>query len=302
MSKRKINKYLLPAATVICVIVAVILWSFRDAGSAGDREAVMPPAGMFEWNEDTIGHVDDALRLIDALPITRWYQEVDENLDADAIRSFIRTLGRQGVRVYALIGSVEWGFEADARSLIGQLKTIVQYNENVRADERFYGIMLDIEPYTTQRWKAAPEESMETYVNSMRSAYRFLYGTDLRTALCIPRHYDDQELMDGLEALIRDCCDEVAVMDYDCGNEVEKIRNEKSLAQKYGKELHCILEFQEVGKHGLTEDKTYGNKGLEAADAVWNTMQEMYADTVIVRDYHWAQPVAGMLEEVENAD
>ena len=74
MSKRKINKYLLPAATVICVIVAVILWSFRDAGSAGDREAVMPPAGMFEWNEDTIGHVDDALRLIDALPITRWYQ------------------------------------------------------------------------------------------------------------------------------------------------------------------------------------------------------------------------------------
>ena len=97
--------------------------------------------------------------------------------------------------------------------------------------------------------------------------------------------------------LIRDGCDEVAVMDYDCGAEVEKLETEAQLTKKYGKVLHCILEFQQVGKHGLTEDKTYRNKGLAAAETAWKQVDQAFPLISIVHDYHWSKPLIEMMEE-----
>ena len=105
----------------------------------------------------------------------------------------------------------------------------------------------------------------------------------------------------GLEELIKETCDEVAVMNYSCGNEIEAIRTEAALSEKYGKELHCILEFQEVGKHGLTENKTYRNKGIDNAKETWEKLQKEYKNINVTRDYHWSRPVREMLEE-KNAD
>ena len=138
---------------------------------------------------------------------------------------------------------------------------------------------------------------MKLYVSGMIAAYRFAQEHDLIFIACIPRHYDDQGLTQQLETLIRDGCDEVAVMDYDCGAEAEKIETEAQLASKYDKALHCILEFQEVGKHGLTEDKTYRNKGLAAAEAAWEKVDQAFPEMRIVYDYHWSMPLMEMMKE-----
>ena len=98
----------------------------------------------------------------------------------------------------------------------------------------------------------------------------------------------------GSEMCIRD-------RNYSCGNEIEAIRTEAALSEKYGKELHCILEFQEVGKHGLTENKTYRNKGIDNAKETWEKLQKEYKNINVTRDYHWSRPVREMLEE-KNAD
>ena len=205
------------------------------------------------------------------------------------------------VEVYVLLGSVEWGFEEDAKTLLSNLKKIVHYNIQSSEEERFDGVMLDIEPYITSAWKKSPEEYMEKYINCMKRGYDYLMHNNLRTAICIPRHYDDQGLTAGLEELIKETCDEVAVMNYGCGDEIEAIRTEAEFAEKYEKELHCILEFQEVGKHGLTEDETYRNKGLDSAEEVWDELQKEYETINVIRDYHWTSPVKEMLRE-KNAD
>ena len=197
--------------------------------------------------------------------------------------------------MYALLGAVEWGYEEDGATLLAHLEKIVQYNVQSSEKEKFDGVMLDIEPYISDSWKENPEEYMDRYISCMKKGYKFAQKNHLRTAICIPRHYDNQGLTSGLEELIKETCDEVAVMNYSCGNEIEAIRTEAALSEKYGKELHCILEFQEVGKHGLTENKTYRNKGIDNAKETWEKLQKEYKNINVTRDYHWSRPVREML-------
>ncbi|MCH1942302.1 hypothetical protein [Holdemania massiliensis] len=253
--------------------------------------------GMFEWKEERIEQLENVSELIDQFQITDWYQELGLPIEPKKTAKFVKQLHGQNVNVYALVGETDWGFESEGQSLIQYLEELVQYNKQRMPAERFDGVMVDVEPYTRSRWKQDPEENMKTYVSGMIAAYRFAQEHDLIFIACIPRHYDDQGLTEQLEVLIRDGCDEVAVMDYECGAEAEKIETEAQLAAKYDKVLHCILEFQEVGKHGLTEDKTYRNKGLTAAEAAWEQVDQTFPEMRIVHDYHWSMPLIEMMRE-----
>ena len=72
----------------------------------------------------------------------------------------------------------------------------------------------------------------------------------------------------------------------------KKIETEAAYALKYGKELHCILEFQEVGKHGLVEEKTYRNKGIEGMGGL-KEVEDAYSQMDLVWDYHVIQASGG---------
>lgn len=260
-------------------------------------ESPLHRKGMFEWKEERIEQPEIAGEIIDQFQITDWYQGLGLPIEHKKTAQFVKQLHGQNVKVYALVGETDWGYESEGQSLIQYLEELVQYNKKRMPAERFDGVMVDVEPYTRSRWKKDPEENMKLYVSGMIAAYRFAQEHDLIFIACIPRHYDDQGLTQQLETLIRDGCDEVAVMDYDCGAEAEKIETEAQLAAKYDKALHCILEFQEVGKHGLTEDKTYRNKGLAAAEAAWEKVDQAFPEMRIVHDYHWSMPLMEMMKE-----
>lgn len=260
----------------------------------------MQESGMFEWDESSILRIEEALDLVSRLGITYWYQEIEfSDLESQELSAFIEALTEMNVEVYALVGAKEWGLEKDGASLIAYMENVRVYNEKVSQKQRVKGIMADVEPYILKIWKENKEANMEAYVSGMIKAHEWTQQNALTLIACIPRHYDDQGLSVQLERLIAQGCDEVAVMNYGCGDEVEKIETEALLAVRYGKPLHCILEFQEVGKHGLTEEETYRNKGLEAAREVWNQVEAAFEDAQLVRDYHWTDPIWDMLEQEE---
>lgn len=258
--------------------------------------------GMFEWEEEALEDPEAAAELCERLGVTRWYQELPEEIDSDLTERFVKALTQRGITVYALVGASEWGFEEDGASLIGALEGIAEYNRQASEAGRIAGVMEDVEPYIRTRWKEAPEESAKRYLSGMKKAYQYAQKRGLVSIACIPRHYDDQGLTELLHGLISGACDEVAVMDYDCGNEAAAISTEAELAARYGKPLHCILEFQKVGKHDLTEDKTYHNKGLAAAGEAWEEVQRAFPEQPVIRDYHWAKPVRELLKREGNTD
>lgn len=277
------------------VLFSVLTVIFFAAAACTGEKKKAAVQGMFEWSEERTDSPETAQELANKLGIERWYQEFPERLDEKKTAGFVSAMGEADVSVYALVGSVEWGFEEDGRSLIECIEEICKYNEKADKEERIMGIMADIEPYTTTRWKEEPEKYMEIYVAGMKKAYQAANQEGLTMIACIPRHYDDRGLTKQLEELIAYACDEVAVMDYECGHEAEKISTEAGLAKKYKKTLHCILEFQEVGKHGLTEEKTYNNKGIEEAVKAWEAVDSAFPDMEIIRDFHWSEPVLDIL-------
>lgn len=291
-------KRIIGLVLLIVVLGGVIVYN-ASQGKVPQDEQTGGEFGMFAWDEGTIEDPASVRALIETLSINRWYQEFPEIFSTDTVKAFVSTLHEEQVQVYSLIGSVEWGYEKDGKSLIKAIRKIAEYNETAEDTEKIYGLMIDVEPYTASKWEKNRKKYMSDYVSGMIKAYQYASRENLRVALCIPRHYDDQGLTDQLEELIAEACDEVAVMDYDCGQEIRKIATEAGFAKKYGKELHCILEFQEVGKHGLTEDKTYRNKGITAAQEVWNLMRTAYPDQEIICDYHWSEPIRQMLKEDE---
>lgn len=299
------NRILILSVLALLVLAAALILTItlcRDSAVPKGRE-IMQESGMFEWDEDSILHVDQALELADRMGITRWYQEIDfSNLDKQELSAFIEAMAGMKVEVYALAGAKEWGLEEDGASLIAYMEDVQEYNEEVNQEQRIKGIMADVEPYVLKEWKEDRQTHMEAYASGMIKCREWAEDHSLILIACIPRHYDDQGLSVQLEKLIAQGCHEVAVMDYDCGNEVEKIETEALLAVQYEKPLHCILEFQEVGKHGLTEEKTYRNKGLEAAQEAWNQVEKAFEDARLIRDYHWTAPIWDMLEQEEDED
>lgn len=282
---------------VFAVLGISLMSSLHFFRSTANNSSPSLRRGMFEWQEERVKDRNDVNELIGKFQITDWYQELSVPVDRKTTAAFVSHLHQSKVKAYALVGETEWGYEADGASLIAYLEELVRYNAGVKPAERLDGVMVDVEPYTRSRWKEDPARHMETYVSGMIEAYHYAQKHDLIFIACIPRHYDDQGLTELLEILIRDGCDEVAVMDYDCGTEAEKLETEARFAEKYDKALHCILEFQRVGKHGLTEDKTYRNKGLAAAEAAWNQVDQAFPSISIVHDYHWSKPLIEMMEE-----
>lgn len=293
MKKKIIKKALFSIA--ICSFTLVI----SGCKSPAPKNPEIQQIGMFEWDESSIDRIEEAEELVDELNITHWYQEMEMEGELEELKTFIKAMSHVQVSVFTLVGETEWGYEEDGASLISHLRKIAAYNKSVSEKEQIKGVMVDIEPYVLKKWEKDKEKNMDVYVSGMIKAYEYAKRKNLIFSICIPRHYDDQGLTTQLETLIAKGCDEVAVMNYDCGLEVEKIETEAVLTQKYGKVLHCILEFQDVGKHGLVEEKTYRNKGLKAAWAAWDEVAQAYEGLEITRDYHWTEPIWKILKEEE---
>lgn len=288
---------------VFTIISLVLIYIVALCGCKGKsrEDSTHPHTGMFEWNENRIYDTNQVKQLVDRLDVTEWYQEMQIPVRQREMEAFVTKMTQMNVNVYALVGETQWGYEADGSSLISYLEIIAKYNRKAGLAQKVKGVMADIEPYVLEEWDENPVSNMEIYVEGMIKAYRYAKKQGLDFIVCIPRHYDDQGLKEQLEELIAEGCDEVAVMNYECGNEVEKIKTEAELARKYGRVLHCILEFQDVGKHGLVEEKTYRNKGIEAAGHAWSEVSEAYQRVKLIRDYHWSEPILQIFEEQEVA-
>ena len=90
----------------------------------------------------------------------------------------------------------------------------------------------------------------------------------------------------GLEELIKNGCDSIAVMNYYRGAEIKNIATEIELAQKYGKGIITIYELQKADGHGVKEINTYYNSGLAALKKSYASLLEAYPEQTISMAYH----------------
>lgn len=148
------------------------------------------------------------------------------------------------------------------------------------------GIVLDIEPHTLKEFKENPKAVMTSFVKCLKVTYAFAKQKSLTVIVCLPYYYDTLGFTAELETIIRKAADEVAVMNYYRDKEIEHIQTEAKLCSRYGKPIHTIYELQPPGKHGLTDQNTYYNQGLQAVSKNFKKIQAVYTKQDIRHSFH----------------
>lgn len=276
---------------VLCLLCCAFCFFKKEEGGT-------PSFGLFSWNMDATaeGEAETLNACIKTAGVTELYQE----FTADALQdgtaaAFVSRMNTKDVSVYALVGSEDWVYEPEA--LLSVLRQIVQYNSTAPKNSKLCGVVVDVEPYLLDEWDADRESRdalMEDYLFCMESAYRYAAEQELFLWACIPTFYD-RASKDVLEPLIAQCCDGVAVMNYNREDEYGQIAHEVGFAREYDKSVMCIYELQEAGKHGLEEINTYANLTLDDIQASWESLQLKFGYDKLSYAYHYYEPLCDLL-------
>lgn len=80
--------------------------------------------------------------------------------EPDTIRVFLRDAQAVGIRVHALDGDPRYAFRPGHDEVLGIVDAVLDYNEAVDREERFAGIRMDVEPYTTREWRRGDQAAV----------------------------------------------------------------------------------------------------------------------------------------------
>lgn len=238
------------------------------------------PHSIFSWRQNELHHPATTLTLLDRYHIDNIYQYVSPNDPHQKILSFLQQAKIQQKQVFFLTGEPGWALDEQAVEIIRYFKWAQQYHSLIK------GIVLDIEPHTLKEFKENPKKTMGSFVKSLKGAYAFAQKMPLKMIVCLPYYLDTLGFTAELEDIIRTGTDEVAIMNYYRGKEIEHLKTEVTLSLQFGKPIHTIYELQPPGKHGLTDQNTYYNQGLQAVAKNYNEVTGAYPKAGIRLSFH----------------
>lgn len=297
--KMRIKYCFIAGLLLLIAAIAGIAFYLIHGGSVSKDAKEPAQTGIFSWSASLPSDAKQQEQLdfvIDRLCIGRVFQEFPDDPSADEeIPGFIHRLSKEEITCYALLGQPDWALSEHEPDLQARLQRISIYN-NAHSDAPLTGVMLDVEPYLLPEWDQDPDALMKEFSKTMAAIYQYNKAHDLDTILCIPYWYDN-DYPDVLETLIRDCCDEIAVMNYYIGEESKHMETELALCRTYKKPINCISEFQKPGSHDLTDKITYYNRGIDAARAAWKQLEESSDYKRLSFSYHYLDPVFELLQK-----
>ena len=287
----------------LCVMILLGISSY--ACKASDSLAAASPgsAALFSWSSETVSKADEALfELMRQEELNVLYQTISSKKSCqEQLPAFVERAMEEGIAVYYLTGDAPWGLDPDGDKLCEavenaaacnrriQRKFLEQQEKDGKKQEpvpQLAGIVFDVEPYLLDEWDEDPDKVMNSFVSGMKKAYSLAREYGLEVIVCIPWYYDKKGQQEGLEELIKNGCDSIAVMNYYRGSEVKHIATEAELARKHGKGLITIYELQKANGRGVQEVNTYYNFGLDALERNYKSILAAYPEQTISIAYH----------------
>lgn len=255
-------------------------------------------AGIFSWENDAYEpeNLASFYLTISMLGIDEVYQDFSGAAAYDeSAADFAHEIFMLDVDLYMLTGNSEWTNDDSGAPMISEIARAAAFRAEW-GDDALRGIVFDIEPYCSDRWDEGDQkELMENYVSGMRNAYNAAKNEGLRVILCVPTWYD-KHYEEYFTQLIQ-YCDEISVMNYIRQDEYINMVGEVEHARTLDKYITCILEFQQPGKHELSDEKTYYNDGIDAAIASFEMLYRDFGYAKLKLAYHYLKPIREILLE-----
>ncbi len=193
------------AAALRAVLLTVALFFVARASpaAAAERAVWTWEAASYEMVLD-VAAGDAAIAFMQRKRISMIYLYADafgaQNLIAarpEAYRRFIRTLHREGLHAYALLGSAYLHTETyvlpeQRTAALAMLRRVLDYNASSSAEERFDGVNLDIEPHILDAWDSQKMQLLGQYLDLAQALMKLkrASGQSLAIGPAMPFWYD----------------------------------------------------------------------------------------------------------------
>ena len=255
----------------LCFFIAFSLLLPLMCGSAAQPEG----NGLFCWDSEAVEEAgrQELFDRMDSAGATVLYQYFSEEGSKSCIRSFLTDAAARGIQVYYLTGEPEWSLDPEGEQMLAQVRRAARINKKLPEQARLRGVLMDAEPYLTDRWEGNEDETLARFAQAMGKVHESAAERGLVCALCIPFYYDNSVRLERLAELIR-CCDSLAIMNYSKYDEAEHIAAEIALAGS--RPVTVIYELQEPGRYGLQESNTYFYDGLEAVEESFRKLKTIF--------------------------
>ncbi len=208
-------------------------------------------SSLYSWKLDKV--LEDPEKFYEVLEeynVKVLYQDFSSEFLEENDDSFLKDMSEREITVYHLAGDPSWGHSEGYEKIKREIKKVLTYNEKV--DNPIKGIILDIEPYVSEKNEEFSVEDFEVYVDQIEKSYEYCQKHELEMRLAIPYWFDSID-DDLLKKVIKNS-DGVSVMNYNISKTSSKIEREVELANRYGKKIDSIYEI-EYGKEGYFASK-----------------------------------------------
>jgi hypothetical protein len=273
---------------IFIISLIILCLSQKSSGQiseTGEREHF--EKSLWVWNTSEILS-DSSLReefssFLEEEKFTSIFLQIPEYkyFKTNKVPELISDLSSINVKVYALDGNRDFALPEKHEEVIAVVDKIIQYNEESKPSEKFYGIQYDIEPYLLPEFKTDKQEwILENYIELLKKISDRTNPAGLTFNVAIPFWYDSPKIktvaLDGIRKPviehIIDLTDNIAIMDYRTeakgdNGVIALAQNELTCASLKGKEVFIGLETK-----SLSDDRlSFADLGL---DKLLSVMEE----------------------------
>ena len=256
----------------------------EEAGEILEEELFSYGEGVFSW--DHLPNTTD-IKCMQDNHITEIYQYLRPEYTDKEMTDFLKSMDNADIDVYILDGEPQWSYEAEYPGMKRVLERVRNLNSNVDNDAKIKGIVYDVEPYVLEKWHNIPDQLLEEYTNNVISIKQECEAdTDhLDICVCIPYSYDSLGHDKAMRKLFKES-DQIFVLNYLKGKEIENIKREAALARYYEKRMVNVYELQPGLLSQTNNTITYYKDGLDAVTANYSELLKAYPNHDIAVAYH----------------
>ncbi len=259
------------------------------------------PTAVYSWDTVQVENPDDTVSTLISLDIDDIYQYaseayLNEPVYLDNIIAFIQKTEQANKWVYLLNDEPEWAMDPDARELIQYINTVDELNQSLPKDQQIKGIVIDIEPQSLPEFESNPDLLMRHFTEGLTAAHQVANQKGLEVIVCLPYFFDTEGFSDELATIVQRASDQVAIMNYYRGKEIDHISNEASLSKQYHKPIQTIYELQAPGQFDLAEINTYHHLSLDAVVENFNQLKTHFSDQQVNLGLHEYKSLVKLLE------
>lgn len=252
---------------IILLILFILFWNYK--------EEIPNNHILYSWNLEDIKENEQKFeQILKDYHITTIYQDFTSEYFENVQNDFIKQMSKEKIDIYHLAGDPSWGRENGFLKIAGEIDKLEEYNQKV--PYKIKGIVLDIEPYVSEKEEKFAIEDFEIYVKEIKKSYRYIQDKNLELILAIPYWFDHIDIA-LLESLIQNA-DGISIMNYSKNKTIKNMKEEWSLAKKYQKQINTIYEIE--------YDKEDYFSSKEEIEKDFNKIKNAYQDYPIDIAYH----------------